>query len=108
MRVVAAAFLAAGLAAPAVPAAAQTWDFDDAAYVTCEEAHALPPEERVALATYLGEHSAAHHGVLLPEGEAGAALALLIRGGCTLSPDSYLFAVIDHAIEAELENLQPR
>jgi hypothetical protein len=109
MRTVPAALIAvAAVAGLAAPAAAQTWNFEDAVYLSCREAHALPPDQRISLAIFLGEHAAAHHGVMLPEGEDGAALALLIRGGCTLSPDAYLFTVIDRAITAELPNLPRR
>jgi hypothetical protein len=38
----------------------------------------------------------------------GAQLAHLVRGGCTLAPDAYLFTVIDRAILAEQKNLPKR
>ena len=38
----------------------------------------------------------------------GAQLAHLVRGGCTLAPDAYLFTVIDRAIVAELSKLPKR
>lgn len=43
----------------------------------------------------------AKDGVTLPDGEAGAQLAHLVRVGCTLAPDAYLFTVIDRAILSE-------
>lgn len=82
--------------------------FDQAAYVTCREAHAMTPETRRAVATLLAEHAARRHGVRVPEGEAGAQLALLVRGGCTLYPDSYLLTVVERAIVAELRKLPKR
>lgn len=82
--------------------------FDRAAYVTCREAHALQPEARKALALYLAEHSARYHGVIIPEGDLGTQLALLVRGGCTLAPEAYLFTVIDRAILAERSMLPKR
>jgi hypothetical protein len=82
--------------------------FDRAAYVTCREAHILPPGQRAALAIFLAEHSARHRGVTIPDGEMGVELAHLVRGGCTLSPDAYLFAVIDRAVAAELRRLPKR
>jgi hypothetical protein len=82
--------------------------FERAAYVTCREAHILPPDQRIALAIFLAEHSARHRGVTIPDGEMGVQLASLIRGGCTLSPDAYLFTVIDRAVAVELRRLPKR
>src|SRR5262249_51235415 len=72
--------------------------FDEAAYITCREAHMMPAEARKQLAVMLAEHAARHHGVMVPDDQRGAQLAYLIRGGCTLAPDAYLFTVIDRAI----------
>jgi hypothetical protein len=33
---------------------------------------------------------------------------MLVRGGCTLAPDTHLFAVIDRAIVAERDRLPKR
>jgi hypothetical protein len=85
-----------------------TLNFTQAAYVTCKEAHAMAPDARRALATFLAEHSARRHGVTIPDDDRGTQLAFLIRGGCTLSPDAYLFAVVDRAIIAELAKLPKR
>ena len=79
--------------------------FDQAVYVTCREAQAMQPEARKRLAIMLAEHSARHRGVVLPKDERGGQLAMLVRGGCTLAPDAYLFTVIDRAIEAEKDKL---
>jgi len=76
--------------------------FDQAAYVTCKEAQAMTPDARKALALYLAEHAARHHGVTMPDDARGTQIAYLVRGGCTLSPDAYLFTVIDRAIAVEL------
>lgn len=98
------------LAAVSTSAQAQTapLSFDQAAYVTCREAHAMNPEARKALAVFLAEHSARVRGVMIPDGEQGAQLAHLVRGGCTLSPDAYLFTVIDRAVVAESSKLPKR
>jgi hypothetical protein len=85
-----------------------TLTFDQAAYITCREAQALQPEPRKALALYLADHAARHHGVMIPDGEPGVQLAHLVRGGCTLAPDAYLFTVIDRAITAEMTKLPKR
>ena len=82
--------------------------FDQAAYVTCREAQNMQPEARKALAVFLAEHAARRRGVAIPDNELGAQLALLVRGGCTLAPDAYLFTVIDRAITAELSKLPKR
>ncbi len=89
-------------------AQAQSLNFDQAAYITCREAHAMKPDARIALAISLAEHSARTRGVVLPDDERGGRLALLVRGGCTLSPDAYLFTVIDRAILAERDKLPKR
>jgi hypothetical protein len=91
----------------AQPPAAPT-TFDDAAYITCREAHMMPPEARKQLALMLAEHAARHRGVLVPDDQRGRELAYLVRGGCTLAPDAYLFTVIDRAIAAEMTKLPKR
>ena len=83
-------------------------NFDQAAYITCKEAHAMAPEPRKQLAIFLANHAAAYRGVVIPDGEQGTQLAHLVRGGCTLAPDAYLFTVIDRAILAELPKLPKR
>jgi hypothetical protein len=89
-------------------AEAQSLNFEQAAYITCREAHAMAPDARIALAISLAEHSARIRGVVLPDDERGGRLALLVRGGCTLAPDAYLFTVIDRAILAEKDKLPKR
>ncbi len=104
-------FIAAALGAVLLAsggAVAQPLNFDQAAYITCKEAHAMNPEARKALAIYLADHAARYHGVAIPDGPMGAQLGHLVRGGCTLAPDAYLFTVIDRAILAEQKNLPKR
>ena len=91
----------------AQPPAAPT-TFDQAAYITCKEAHAMQPEARKTLAIFLAEHASRYHGVTIPDGPQGAQVAYLVRGGCTLAPDAYLFTVIDRAIIAEMSKLPKR
>jgi hypothetical protein len=83
-------------------------NFDQVAYVTCREAQAMQPEARKALAVFLAEHAARHRGVMVPDDERGAQLAHLVRGGCTLAPDAYLFTVIDRALVVEIAKLPKR
>jgi hypothetical protein len=83
-------------------------NFDQAAYITCKQAHDMAPEPRKMLAIYLAEHAARTRGVVIPDNEMGAQLAHLVRGGCTLAPDAYLFTVIDRAILAEMSKLPKR
>lgn len=92
----------------AAVAQSQGLTFDQAAYVTCREAHALPRGQRVALAEFLADHVARHRGVTIPDGEQGAQLANLVKGGCTIAPDAYLFVVIDRAVAAESDKLPKR
>jgi hypothetical protein len=104
-------FLAASalfLATTAAQAQVAPTNFDQAAYITCKEAHAMAPEPRKMLATYLANHAAAYRGVVIPDGEIGAQIGHLVRGGCTMAPDAYLFTVIDRAIVAELSKLPRR
>ncbi|MPZ34232.1 MAG: hypothetical protein GEV13_25160 [Rhodospirillales bacterium] len=105
---VAAGFAAVLLASAAAQAQLPPLNFDQAAYITCKEAHAMNPEARKALAVYLAEHAARRRGVIIPDGPMGTQLAHLVRGGCTLSPDAYLFTVIDRAILAEQSRLPKR
>lgn len=100
---------AAVLVAGSVGAFAQTtMTFDQAAYVTCREAQAMPPDQRRALAVFLAEHVARQRGVTIPDGDAGAQIGYLVRGGCTLAPDAYLFTVIDRAVLVEQSKLPKR
>jgi hypothetical protein len=100
IAVVAAALVAVGAQAQVAPT-----NFDQAAYVTCREANGMQADARKQLAILLAEHSAQHHGVVLPNDQRGAQLAYLVRAGCTVAPDAYLFAVIDRAIVAEEDKL---
>jgi hypothetical protein len=83
-------------------------NFDQAAYITCREANAMNVDARKSLAIFLAEHSARYRGVVIPEDPRGGELAWLVRGGCTLAPDAYLFTVIDRAILAEKDKLPKR
>lgn len=100
-----AALMTAGAAAMAQ---APAFTFDRAAYVTCREAHVLPRAQRIALAEFLADHVARHRSVTIPDGEQGAQLASLVRSGCTIAPDAYLFVVIDRAVAAESSKLPMR
>ncbi len=100
-----AALLAASATAQAQ---APSLSFDQAAYVSCREAQGMQPEARKRLAIFLAEHSARHRGVSIPDDQRGSQLAMLVRGGCTLAPDAYLFTVIDRAIIAEKDKLPRR
>jgi len=108
---IARSFVIAGallLAATAAQAQMPPTNFDQAAYITCKEAHAMQPEARKTLAIFLAEHASRYHGVTIPDGPQGAQIAYLVRGGCTLAPDAYLFTVIDRAIIAEMAKLPKR
>jgi hypothetical protein len=83
-------------------------NFDQAAYITCKEAHAMTPEARKTLAVFLADHASRYRGVTIPDGPIGAQIGHLVRGGCTLAPDAYLFTVIDRAILAEITKLPKR
>lgn len=100
--------LALSLVCSASQAQTPVLSFESAAYVTCKEAHTMAPDARRALATFLAEHSARRHGVTIPDDQRGAQIGYLVRGGCTLAPDSYLFAVIDRAVLAEQAKLPKR
>ncbi|WIM10523.1 hypothetical protein [Enhydrobacter sp.] len=101
--------LGALLAAPTiVQAQTPRLSFDQAVYMTCRDAQVMQPEERKQLAIFLADHSARYRGVSLPQDERGGQLAMLVRGGCTLAPDAYLFTVIDRAILAEKDKLPKR
>ena len=102
--------LAAALLVATTTAQAQNapLNFEQAAYITCREAQAMNVEARRSLAVYLAEHSARYRGVAIPDDRRGGELAMLVKGGCTLAPDAYLFTVIDRAIVAEKDKLPKR
>ncbi len=102
--------LSAALVIAATAAQAQTapLNFEQAAYITCREANAMNVDARRSIAVYLAEHSARYRGVVIPDDPRGGELAMLVRGGCTLAPDAYLFTVIDRAIVAEEDKLPKR
>ena len=102
------ALLLVSPAAQAQTPAAARLNFDQAVFITCREAHAMQPEARKTLAYYLAEYSARYRGVTLPETARGTQVGYLVRGGCTLAPDAYLFTVIDRAIIAEVSKLPKR
>ena len=68
----------------------------------------MAPEARKTLAAYLAEHAAQFRRVTIPNDDRGAQVAYLVRGGCSLAPDAYLFAVIDRAIQAVRAKLPAR
>jgi hypothetical protein len=99
---------ALGAAALSSAQAQTSMSFEQTAYVTCREAQAMSPDSRRALAIFLAEHASRRRGVVIPEGELGSQIAYLVRGGCTLAPDAYLFTVIDRAVQAEAGKLPKR
>src|SRR5262245_49249615 len=100
--------MAAAAALLLVGSAAQAQNLDQSVFVTCREAHAMAPDARKALAVYLADQASRYRGVVIPEDDRGTQIAYLVRGGCTLSPDAHLFAVIDKAIVAEMSKLPKR
>jgi hypothetical protein len=106
-KLVLAAALSLGFAS-AASAQNAPLNFDQSAYITCAQAHAMNPEARRTLSVFLAEHSARYRGVVLPDGPQGTHLALLVRSGCTIAPEAYLFTVIDRAIMSEKDRLPKR
>ena len=106
-KIVLAATLSLGLASAAAAQNAPL-NFDQAAYITCREAHAMNPEARRSLAIFLAQHSARYRGVALPDGNHGTHLGHLVRAGFTIAPEAYLFTVIDRVILSEKDKLAKR
>src|SRR5260370_37278684 len=73
-------------------------NFDQAAYITCKEAHAMQPEARKTLAIFLAEHASRYHGAPIPDGPQGAQVAYLVRGGGSFGAAAYPFAVSARSI----------
>lgn len=86
----------------ALPAQAQQWQpmtFEQAAYVTCAEAERMSSEQRTNIGLFLAENAAMHYGVTLKDSEqTGVELGNLVRYGCTMFPNAYLFTTISSAI----------
>jgi hypothetical protein len=98
-----------GVAFAVTPAAAQEAripPFEELIFLSCSEAQAMEPTERVAIARSLANRAAAHYGIALPDDEAvGRELGALVRGGCTMFPQALLFGVIAQAVRVEAERL---
>jgi hypothetical protein len=79
-----------GLAFAATPLAAQQSPmppFEELVYLSCSEAQAMEPTERVAVASSLADRATAHYGIALADNEAaGRELGILVRRGCTMFP----------------------
>jgi hypothetical protein len=99
-----------GLTLATGPAGAQqpqTPPFEDLVFLSCSDAQAMPPEQRVAVALALADRAAKHYGIALPDNQAeGRELGLLVRGGCTMFPQALLFGVIAQAVRLEAERLK--
>jgi hypothetical protein len=63
---------------------------------------------RKMMAIFLADHVARYRGVVIPDGNQGARLAYLVRGGGTLAPDAYPFTVNGRENLAELSQLPKR
>ena len=98
-----------GLAFAVMPAAAQDSElppFEELVFLSCSEAQAMEPAERVEIARFLADRAAAHYGIALDDNEAvGRELGILVRGGCTMFPQALLFGVIAQAVRVEAERL---
>ena len=80
--------------------------FEELVFLSCSDAQAMEPTERVAVARYLADRAAAHYGIALADNEAvGRELGVLVRGGCTMFPQALLFGVIAQAVRVEAERL---
>lgn len=95
-----------GLALTATPTVAQeSLPFEQLVYLSCSDAQAMEPAERVAVARLLADRAAAHYGIALDTEAAGRELGILVRGGCTMFPQALLFGVIAQAVRVEAERL---
>ena len=96
---VAALFAATNLIGTAY--AQQSVPFDQAVFYSCDEAQAMTPQARRALAEMLAERSAIYRGVAWPlPDQLGDDAGLLVRGICTMYPEANLFGVLDRVIRA--------
>lgn len=94
----------------ATPAFAQDlgMSFEDAAYVSCRDTQAMPPESRSAFAVALVKRASAYYGVPYVEGGGlDDQLGTLIRSGCTVYPNAYLFNVTARAFRRLTGASQP-
>ena len=68
--------------------------YEDAAYVTCRDAQAMPRQNRVAFAVALVKRASDFYGVpYVQGGSLDSQLGTLIRAGCTVYPSAYLHNV---------------
>lgn len=105
-RVLSAAVFGLAFAVTSAAAEAQMPPFEELVYLSCREAQAMEPAERVAVARFLADRAAAHYGIALADNEAvGRELGILVRGGCTMFPQALLFGVIAQAVRVEAERL---
>ncbi len=94
---------------PGAPARAQElgMSLDQAVFVTCREAQAMPSESRVAFTLALVERAAAAYGVSYVQGSAlDNDIATMLRAGCTVYPNAYLLTTASMAVR-RAANLPP-
>lgn len=85
---------AASAAEPAMPV-------KDAAYITCRQAQAMPPDQRKTLALDMLNRAAKYYNVAIYDSETiGEDLGYIIRAGCTIYPDQFLLPIISRAVRA--------
>jgi hypothetical protein len=102
------ALAAASAALSATAAHAQSMSFDTASRITCRDAQNMAPDSRRSLALYLADYSSRQRGVAIPDDARGGNLAMMVRGGCVVSPDMALYSVIDRIIVAVSDKLPRR
>jgi hypothetical protein len=108
-RILAVAIFPLALASAPVFAQDLGTSFEDAAFVTCLDAQAMPREKRVALAVALVERASNFYGVPYVEGGAlDSQLGTLIRAACTVYPSAYLHNVTATAFRAATKASAPR
>ena len=75
--------------------------FEELAFLSCADVHAMEANDRVAVGEYLAELSATRNAVGWPlPDDGGDDVGVLVVAACTMNPNAYLFAVVDQAITA--------
>lgn len=82
------------------PPLQQPMTMNQAVFLTCSGAKALPDDQRKQVGTYIGTEAAAHYQVTPGPEWTADYLGALVHNACKMYPDLYLLSMIGRAVRA--------